>query len=123
MKTPVEWIPILGLTLRTHGKLCHGSLGPVIGHILNDGKTRSAIGAVYEGIAIAPVTRIKDFPAAVAAYGDIRGYHNLTGFLLDTLQNYEIRKILYRKLFFLAAPDYRQRRRLFQQGADKLIYS
>ncbi len=105
MKTPVERITVFSRTLRTHRKTGHGRFGPVIGHILYYSETRSAIGAVYERIAVAPVTRIKDLPPAVVTYSDIRGYHYLMAFLLDTVQNLEIRIIPYRKLLYLAALD------------------
>ncbi|MCK7527005.1 MAG: hypothetical protein MZV64_60070 [Ignavibacteriales bacterium] len=45
--------------------------GAVVGDVLDDGEARSAVGAVDEGIAVAPVVGVEEFAQAVVADGDV----------------------------------------------------
>jgi hypothetical protein len=42
----------------------HGGLGPIVGDIIDDGKSRAAIGAVRKWITKPAVCRIEDFRQA-----------------------------------------------------------
>src|ERR1022692_339969 len=82
METPVIRIGILRRTGRTHGEACHGGGGAVVGDVLDDGVARAAMGAVGEGIPVAPVGgRAKVAPAGVAGAHIRRNQRESTGLL------------------------------------------
>ena len=81
MVAPVVNIMILPVAVRAHGKADHGGLGPVIGDIFNNRETRAAIGAVNEGIAVAPVPGVTQFPQAVLTDADVRRDQGVAEFL------------------------------------------
>ena len=72
MKTPVEWIVVFRCAIRAHLKRRHGRIGSVIRDVGNDGETRSAVGAISEGVKIAPVFWVEEFTQAISA-GDTSG--------------------------------------------------
>ena len=72
MKAPVGGLIILGLAGGAHCKMPHGRFGPIIGNIVNDGVTGSAVGAVDKRIVIAPVAGIQQFSQAIVTNRDIR---------------------------------------------------
>jgi len=49
----------------------HRRLGPVVGNVLDDGKARTAVGAVDERVTIATVAGIEKLAQAIIADGDI----------------------------------------------------
>jgi hypothetical protein len=49
----------------------HGGLRPVIGQPVEDRQPRAAMGAIGEGVAMAPVGRVADFAQAIGAGGGI----------------------------------------------------
>jgi hypothetical protein len=59
METPVGWIRILGLALRTHDKAAHRCVRTVIRNVLNDGEAGAAMGAIQEGVAEAAIAWIE----------------------------------------------------------------
>ena len=63
VKAPVQWVIVFPLTLGTHIKLAHRSIGPVIGNILDNRETRPAVCAIRKGIMIAAVVCKYFFPA------------------------------------------------------------
>jgi hypothetical protein len=65
MEAPVEWIFVLGLTVGAHWENAHGRLVAIIGNILDDREAWATVGAIDEGIAIAPVGWIKEFAQAI----------------------------------------------------------
>ena len=69
---PVRDIAVFPLAVGAHGKALHGGLGPVVGQIADDRKARAAVGAVDEGIAIAPVFGVIQLPQAVLTHADVR---------------------------------------------------
>ena len=71
MKPPIERIIVLGLTVGAHDKLIHRRLRPVVGDVLNDRKSRPAVGAVGERVIVAAIAGREDLPLAVFAGGDI----------------------------------------------------
>ncbi|MPM33510.1 hypothetical protein SDC9_80086 [bioreactor metagenome] len=71
MKAAVCRIVIFALAGCALDKLPHARVYTVIGNILHDGEPRTAVGAVDEGVAIAPVGGVKQFPPAVVAQRNI----------------------------------------------------
>ena len=55
VKSAVGGVVVFLLASAAHGKLRHRRQGPVVRNVLNDGKARSAVGAVDKGIAIATI--------------------------------------------------------------------
>jgi hypothetical protein len=82
MKTSVKRIVIFAGAIVTHSKDCHGGFGPVIGNVVNDGVSWSAVGAVNERIEVSPVLRLKEFPEAIAAACCVRRYEGCSLFTL-----------------------------------------
>jgi hypothetical protein len=82
MKTSVKRIVIFAGAIVTHSKDCHGGFGPVIGNVVNDGVSWSAVGAVNERIEVSPVLRLKEFPEAIAADCCVRRYEGCSLFTL-----------------------------------------
>ena len=66
-------VVVFPVAVRAHGEGAHGGLRPVVGDVLDDGKARAAVGAVDEGVAIAPVPGVQQLPQAVVTDADIRG--------------------------------------------------
>ena len=69
---PVFNVRKLRRAVRTHRKLRHGGVGPVIWDGADDGKARPAVSAVYEGVAVASVPGSQQFPQAVRADARVR---------------------------------------------------
>ncbi len=78
VKSPVEGIGILAPAFRAHREGAHRGVRAVVGQRPDDAEARAAMGAVGEGIAVAPVGRIEDFPPAFRARGEI-GDHEGAG--------------------------------------------
>ena len=72
VKPPVGRVVILPLALRAHPEDRHRRLRPVVRNVLNDRVSRTAIGAVRERVAEAPVGRIHRIGQAGVAGRDIR---------------------------------------------------
>lgn len=72
VETAVVRIIILLLTGRTHGEGGHGGFYPIIGDILDDGETGTTVGAIDEGVEVASVFRVHEFPQTILTRGDIR---------------------------------------------------
>ena len=71
MKPPVKRVAILRGALGAHGKAIHRRGRSVIGQRLDDGKARSAIGAVDKGVVKASVGGVEQFAQTVVARGDV----------------------------------------------------
>jgi hypothetical protein len=82
VKTSVKRIMIFTGAIVTHSKDCHGGFGPVIGNVVNDGVSRSAVGAVDERIEVSSVLRVKELPEAIAAGCCVRRYEGCSLFAL-----------------------------------------
>ena len=67
MKSAVAWIGILGRALRTEGKARHRRIGTIIRQPFDQGVARAALGAINEGVAEAPISRITHFGKAFVA--------------------------------------------------------
>ena len=72
MKTAVQRVIIFPLAIGTHPELPHGGPGPIVGYVFDDGEAGPAVGAVGEGVAIAPVLRREDLFPAWEAGGNVR---------------------------------------------------
>jgi hypothetical protein len=77
--------------LGTQGKGRHGGFVPVIGDILYDRVTGTAIGAVDKGIMITAVLRVLEFPEAVGTGGHIRRNKGRAFFPVDALADLEFK--------------------------------
>ena len=71
VKSPIERIGILCGAGGAHGKAIHRGGRSVIGQRANDGKARSAVGAVDKGIVKASVGGVEQLAQAVVARGDV----------------------------------------------------
>jgi hypothetical protein len=71
MKPPVRRVVVLGLAKIAHLKICHASVGSVVGYRPQDCVSGSAIRTIDEGITVAPILRIEKFSDAVRAGGGI----------------------------------------------------
>ncbi len=67
VEAPVVGIVVFGLAARAHPERAHRRVGPVIGQALQDRIPGTALGAVDEGVAMAPVLRIAQLPPAIRA--------------------------------------------------------
>ena len=71
VKPPIERVGVLCGAGGAHGKAIHRGGRSVIGQRANDGKARSAIGAVDKGIVKASVGGVEQLAQAVVARGDV----------------------------------------------------
>ena len=71
VKPPIERVGILCGAGGAHGETIHRGSCSVIGQRANDGKARSAIGAVDKGIVKASVGGVEQFAQTVVARGDV----------------------------------------------------
>ena len=60
---------VLGRAAGAHGKGGHGRERAVVGEVVDDGEARAAVGAVDEGVAVAPVLWVEQLCQAVRAGG------------------------------------------------------
>ena len=72
VKTAVSRILVLALAGGAHRELLHRCQRAIIRNALDNGIPGTAVGAVYERIAIPSVSRVKQFPEAIIADGDVR---------------------------------------------------
>ena len=72
VEAAVTRVVVLPLAVGAHGEGGHGGQGPVVGHVLDDGVARAAVGAVDEGIAKAAVARVAHFGQAGLAHRGVR---------------------------------------------------
>ena len=77
MESAVAWIGILGRTLRTEGKVRHRRIGTIIRQPFDQGVARAALGAINEGVAEAPISRITHFGKAFVAGKVVRRKLNM----------------------------------------------
>ena len=115
-------VVVFPVAVGAHRKLAHAGERPVVGHVLNDRKARPAVGAVDEGIAIAPVARAQQLAAAVVAQGDIRRDQRIAHALGPALEDAKIREVPQLvEIFGLNVLDHGQHRRTVGQFLDKAL--
>ena len=73
VEAPVKGVRIFCQAGRAHFELPHRGFWPVIRNICDDGEAGAAVGAVNEGITVAPVMRVEQFCQAIRADADVRG--------------------------------------------------
>src|SRR5271167_279354 len=109
MKAAVQRILVFRKTCRAHGKPRHRRARPVIRNIANNSEARSAVGAIDERIAIAPVIRVEQFAQAVRTYRNIRRNQRMDFLSLVAMNNAEVLIAITRYLVDGQARDPRQR--------------
>ena len=115
-------VVVFPVAVGAHRELTHARERPVVGHVFNNRKARSAVGAVDEGIAVAPVTRTQQLAAAVVAQGDIRRDQRIAHALGPALEDAKIRKMPQLvEIFGLNVLDHGQHRRTVGQFLDKAL--
>jgi len=87
VKPPIERVGILCGAGGAHGKAIHRGCRSVIGQRANDGKARSAIGAVDKGIVKASVGGVEQLAQAVVACGDVGRDERRVGSLIPRRHN------------------------------------
>ncbi len=75
MKPSVSGIMVFTIAVRTHGKVTHRGLRPIIGNGSDDGKTGSAVGAVDKRIAETTIVRVDQFMKTVVTKSNVGRDH------------------------------------------------
>ena len=115
-------VAVFPLAVRAHGKAPHGGQRTVIGQVPHDGKARAAVGAVDEGVAIAPVLRVQQLAPTVVAQAEVRRDERVALRLDQTRQDRKALVVLQR-----AAPagldpvDHGELRRSLRQPVQKAL--
>jgi len=99
VEAAVKGVIILPLALGAHLEVSHGRPGAVVGDIFNYGKAGSAVSAVGEGVAIAPIIWREGFPEAILTGSDIWRDKLIFPFFGSAVANF--------KLFVLFVADWR----------------
>ncbi len=116
MKAPVGRVFVFRAAGRAQREAPHGGALPVVGQVLDDREARAAVGAVGEGVLVAPVPRVEELGAAVVAGRDVRG-DQLIGVGVDgAVQDEERRSAFGLGVGALVGGDVGARRRLARQG-------
>ena len=87
MKAPVLGVLIFRPAPGAQAEDGHGGVEAVIGHLPDDGEPGAAVGAVGEGILVAPVAGVGDVGQAVVTGGHVRGDQGLGGGQMPALPN------------------------------------
>ena len=67
VEAPIVWVVVFRTASRAEGERRHRGPRAVVRRSSNDGETRSAVGAVQEGITVTPIGRVEEFGKAVRA--------------------------------------------------------
>ena len=73
MEAPVGGVGVFACAFGAHREGRHGGGGTVVGQGSDDREARAAVGAINEGVAVAPVGWVALFGRAVRAHGDVGG--------------------------------------------------
>ena len=79
MKAPIRRVFVFPPAVWAEGKGRHAGVGTVVGNGADDAQARPAMGAVGEGVAIAPVRRVGDLGGAGGAGGGVRHHPGSDG--------------------------------------------
>jgi hypothetical protein len=74
VEAPVGGVLVFGGASVAHGERRHRRQRPVVGQVANNRVPGSAVGAVDQGVAVPPVTRIEELTKAVGADGRVDGH-------------------------------------------------
>ena len=120
MEAPVERVVVLGLALNAHPEARHGRLGAVVGNAHDDREARTAVGAVDERVAVAPVGRVEELRETRVAGRHVGGDQRVR--LAVALGWQDPEAALARGLNALGGDrlDHSERRRLVLQEEDEL---
>src|SRR5580700_1687836 len=72
VKPPVARIVVFVRTLRAHLENSHRGARTIVRQSFDDGEAGSAVGAVGEGITVAPIGGVEDFPLTFTAGRNVR---------------------------------------------------
>jgi hypothetical protein len=120
MKAAVDGILVLFTALVTHPEEPHGRVRAVVRQLLDDAEARTAIGAIGEGIAVAPVEGIHHLGQAIVTGGDV-GENQRCFWTSRTRPDRELGKSAGIEESGLKALDRRAGRTLGVKTAPKLI--
>src|SRR5206468_8039405 len=98
----------------THRKVNHRGVDTIVGNLFHDGKARSAVRAICEGITISPLIRIQHFGATSRADCGI-GSDSRAVLATYAFGNAEVLKVQEIEDLSLDVLDLRQRGRLAVQ--------
>src|SRR5262245_37867786 len=104
-----------------HFKGRHGGSLAIIGNVLDDGESRTTVGAVNKRIAISPIRWIEKLDETVVAGGCIRGDQHTSLLFILTADDVESGLSLRRHDPAINVFDPRQRRRLFAQMCEEIL--
>jgi len=90
MEAPIEGIIVFALAVRAHPEVTHGGFRTIVGDVLDDGKPGPTVGAVGEGIAIAPILEGEKLVPAILAGGDIGGDKLILALLGKAVPNHKV---------------------------------
>ena len=73
VEAAIQRIVVLRLALAAHWKDSHRGLRPIVGDATGNGETRTAVGAIEKGVAVAAVGWVEKFAKAIGAGSGISG--------------------------------------------------
>ena len=121
VEAAVERVLVLGPAALAHVEGGHRGQRAVVGDAGDDRKAGPAVGAVREGVAMAPVGGIEDLGEALGAGGEVRGDEGLRGSPSPRLEDPELALAPRRRGLHRHRLDRRQRRRVGAQPREQLV--
>src|SRR5262249_51968627 len=120
VKTPIGGVMKFARAVVAHFKGRHGRLLAVVGNVLDDGESRTTVGAVNKRIAIAPIRWIEKLGETIVAGGCIRGDQHTSLLFILTADDIESGLTFQRHDPAINVFDPRQRRRLFPKMCEEI---
>src|SRR4030095_13474350 len=121
MKAAIGRVVEFALAVVTHFKTGHGRALAIVGNVLDNGKSRTAIGAVNKRIAIAPIRGIEKLSEQVVTGGRVRRNQRTPFFIALAANDVESALTPERNDPVINALYARQRRRLFAEISEKTV--
>jgi hypothetical protein len=109
--------------LRAHLEDTHGGPGSVIGDVLNDGETGSAVGAIGERVAVSSVLRVENLFQTGLTGCDIRGDKLVFTLLSNAMANLKAGIALRQTIGYSYVLEASQRRRHHHQILEESVQS
>ncbi len=119
VKAAVGGIFVLGATGVAEREDAHGSMGPVVGDVRDDGEARPAVRAVNEGVTVAPVGGVEQLPQAIGTGRHVRRDEHEAPLLRLRMADLERRVAIGGDRRRLQRGDARERGRLSAQRGEK----
>ena len=104
-----------------HREAGHGGAGAVVGQRGDDGEARAAVGAVDEGVPVAPVGRVALFGGAFGAHGDVGGGERAAAVGPRRVRDREAGAADDRNVLRLNRFDDRQRRGVVGEPGEEVV--